>query len=108
MTALKNVQPAGIPPWREATAGRPRRRRFTGVVSSAGKMTKTVRVAVERTAWHPKVGKQMRRTNVFLVHDGQGAVRVGDRVVIEQTRPLSKLKRFRVIRILSKAAGGSS
>lgn len=76
---------------------KPRRRRFQGVVVSAGSMTKTVRVAVERTLWHPRVKKQVRRTKAFLVHDGRGEAKVGDRVVIEETRPLSARKHFRIL-----------
>lgn len=82
----------------EAQNVQSRRRRFQGTVISAGHMAKTVRVAVERIVWHPKVRKQVRRTKTFLVHDERGDAKVGDRVVIEQTRPLSARKHFRILR----------
>lgn len=90
-----------------ATAGRPppRRKRFSGVVISAGKMTQTVTVAVERVLWHPKVRKQLRRVQTFLVHDAKAETREGDRVVIEETRPLSKRKHFRVVAVVSRSGG---
>lgn len=81
-----------------------RRKRHTGIVVSAGKMAQTVKVSVERFREHPKVRKQVRRTTVFLVHDTKGTARVGDRVVIEETRPLSKRKHFRVVQVVARAS----
>lgn len=90
-----------------APAGRqpPRRKRLSGVVISAGKMTQTVTVAVERVVWHPKVRKQIRRIHTFLVHDPKAETREGYRVVIEETRPLSKRKHFRVAEVVSRPGG---
>ncbi len=76
-----------------------RRKRFTGIVASAGRMAQTITVAVERFPWHPKVSKQVRRTHSLLVHDPHSTAAVGDRVVIEETRPLSKRKHFRLLSI---------
>ncbi len=71
------------------------------VVSNA--MDKTVVVRVERRVAHPLYKKVVRRFKKFLAHDKQGTARVGDLVRIEETRPLSKRKRWRVIAILQRA-----
>lgn len=84
----------------------PRRKRLTGVVVSAGKMAQTITVLVERRPWHPKVKKQYRRSKAYLVHDARGAARVGDRVVMEETRPLSKRKHFRLVSVEQKGESG--
>lgn len=75
------------------------RKKFSGVVLAAGNMAKTITVSVERFPWHPKVRKQIRRTKTYLVHDPGGEARVGDRVTIEETRPLSKRKHFRLVSV---------
>lgn len=62
-------------------------------------MAHTITVAVERFPWHPRVRKQLRRTTRFLVHDARREVQVGDRVLIEETRPLSRRKHFRLMRV---------
>lgn len=66
-----------------------------GVVVSA-KMQKTVVVEVNRYVKHPKYGKFMRRSKRYLAHDEAGH-KEGDKVVIKETRPLSKKKHFRVV-----------
>ena len=76
-----------------------RRRHLAGKVVSIGKMAKTVTVVVERTPWHPRVRKQIRRSKHYLVHDPTGEAHVGDRVTIEETRPLSRRKHFRLLRV---------
>ncbi len=82
-----------------------RRRRQTelGVVAS-DKMNKTRRVVVERLVPHDKYGKLMKRRTVCHVHDEAGESHVGDLVEIMETRPLSKLKRWRLVRIVRKGA----
>lgn len=72
------------------------KRRFTGTVVS-DKMSKTRVVLVERTLVHPKYGKRYRVSQRFLAHDEANATKVGDRVTIEATRPLSARKRFRIV-----------
>lgn len=67
------------------------------------KMQKTVVVAVESRSPHPKYGKIMVRTNRFKAHDEDNRCRVGDRVRIQETRPLSRTKRWVVIDVLSTA-----
>lgn len=82
-----------------------RRRRKTeiGVVTS-DKMNKTRRVEIERLVPHPKYGKFLRRLTICHAHDEQNATHVGDIVEIMETRPLSKLKRWRVVRIVRAGA----
>lgn len=70
-----------------------------GVVVS-DKMNKTVVVAVESLVPHPLYGRRMRRTKRFKAHDEENQCRVGDRVRIEETRPLSKEKNWRIVAIL--------
>jgi small subunit ribosomal protein S17 len=87
----------------KATDPRSRRKTEIGVVSS-DKMNKTRRVEVERLVPHPKYGKMMRRRTVCHVHDEANESRRGDTVEIMETRPLSKLKRWRLVRIVRKGA----
>jgi small subunit ribosomal protein S17 len=81
-----------------------RRRRKTrvGVVVS-DKMDKTVVVRVRETVRHPLYGKTLRRETKFRAHDGANECRVGDQVLIAETRPLSKTKRWRVAQVLERA-----
>ncbi|MBI1813640.1 MAG: 30S ribosomal protein S17 [Deltaproteobacteria bacterium] len=73
-----------------------------GVVVS-DKMEKTIVVTVERLVQHPKYKKHLRRQTRFKVHDEQNRCGVGDRVLIAETRPLSRGKRWTVRSILEKA-----
>ncbi len=67
------------------------------------KMDKTVTVAVERTFMHRLYQRYMKRTSKFAAHDESNECRVGDRVHIEASRPLSKRKRWRVREIIERA-----
>ena len=67
------------------------------------KMDKTVVVAVEDRVKHALYGKVMRRTSKLKAHDEQNAAGVGDRVLLMETRPQSKTKRWRLVEILEKA-----
>lgn len=67
------------------------------------KMDKTVVVAVETLVRHPFYQRTIRRTRKFKAHDGNNACRIGDRVRIMETRPLSKDKRWRVIEIIERS-----
>ncbi len=78
-----------------------KRKEFTGTVIS-DKMKKTIIVRVMRMSKHPKYSKIMKRYNKFKVHDEKNTAKIGDIVRIEETRPLSKDKRFRLIEILKK------
>jgi small subunit ribosomal protein S17 len=77
-----------------------RKTRFGQVVSD--KMNKTVVVAVETPKRHPLYGKSIRRAVKYRAHDEKRECRVGDKVKIVETRPLSKYKRWRVAEIISK------
>jgi small subunit ribosomal protein S17 len=77
-------------------------RSVTGRVVS-DKMDKTVTVLVERSVKHPLYGKVMRRSNKFHAHDETNECREGDLVVIEEGRPLSRTKTWRVSKIVEKA-----
>ena len=81
------------------------RRRATkiGVVAS-DKADKTVVVRVERIVLHPKYKRYVRRSAKFMAHDEANACRVGDTVEIVESRPLSASKRWRVRRVVKKAA----
>lgn len=83
-------------------AGGGRRKLRIGKVVST-KMEKTVVVAVETRVRHALYGKFMRRTTKFKAHDGKSVCGEGDTVEIMETRPLSREKRWRVVRILEKA-----
>ena len=74
-----------------------------GVVVS-NKMQKTVVVAVENLVQHTMYQKYIKRTSKFLAHAENPGINVGDRVVIEETRPLSKRKRWNVREVLEKAS----
>jgi small subunit ribosomal protein S17 len=82
---------------------RGRRKTEIGVVAS-DKMNKTRRVIVERLVPHPKYGKLLRRRTVCHAHDESSASRKGDLVEIMETRPLSKLKRWRIVRVVRPGA----
>jgi small subunit ribosomal protein S17 len=79
-----------------------RKTRIGTVVSN--KMQKTVVVSVERLIQHQQYRKLIRRSNRFKAHDESNACNVGDRVLIGESRPLSKDKRWVVLEILHKAA----
>ena len=70
-----------------------------GVVTT-DRMDKTRRVEVERLVAHPKYGKLLKRRTVCHVHDEKNETHVGDIVEIMETRPLSKLKRWRMVKIV--------
>lgn len=70
------------------------------------KMQKTVVVAIENRAPHPKYGKIVVKTRRYKVHDEENKCKVGDRVRIQETRPLSKTKRWAVAEILTNKNSG--
>ncbi len=73
-----------------------------GVVVS-DRMQKSVVVAVERRVQHELYGKFQKRTSKFLAHDEKDEAKVGDRVVIMETRPMSRRKRWAVTRVIERA-----
>ena len=72
------------------------KRQFTGKVVS-DKMSKTVTVRVDRTVLHPKYHKRYTRSTKMKAHDEKGEYHVGDAVVIEECKPISRDKRWRVV-----------
>ena len=81
---------------------RGKRRVEVGVVTS-DKMQKTRRVEIPRLVRHARYGKYIRRRTICHVHDEQNESRTGDTVEIMETRPLSKTKTWRLVRIVTKA-----
>jgi small subunit ribosomal protein S17 len=77
-------------------------RQLTGKVVS-NKMQKTITVSVERYVPHPQYGKYQRRTTQLLAHDENGDSRTGDLVSIEECRPLSRHKSWRLVKVLQRA-----
>ena len=77
------------------------RRILVGVVTS-DKAAKTRRVEIERLVRHPRYSKIIRKKTVCHVHDENNESHMGDKVEIEESRPLSKLKRWRLIRVVEK------
>jgi len=78
------------------------RKRKEGIVVAA-KTPKTIKVLVEKVYQHPLYKKVVKSYKNFLVHDEENQCRVGDRVIIGETRPISRLKHFRVVEVLGKA-----
>ena len=78
------------------------RKTRTGIVAS-NKMEKTVVVAIKDNVKHPLYKKIMKKTVKLKAHDEQNACNIGDRVLVMETRPLSKDKRWRVVEIIEKA-----
>ena len=79
-----------------------RRKTLTGVVMSDVN-DKTVVIKVERRFPHPKYGKMVRKSKRFMAHDENNSCSMGDTVRIIESRPISKLKRWRVSEIIEKA-----
>ncbi len=78
------------------------RKSMVGTVVS-DKMDKTVVVAVETSVAHPIYKKTVKRTYKLKAHDEENACKVGDKVLVMETKPLSKDKRWRVVEIVEKA-----
>lgn len=78
------------------------RKTRVGVVTS-DKMEKTIVVSVETLVQHPLYKKRVKQTTKFKAHDEQNQCKIGDKVRIMETRPLSKDKRWRVVEILETA-----
>jgi small subunit ribosomal protein S17 len=87
-----------------AASGRGNRKERLGEVIS-NKMAKTITVRVERRFAHPRYKKVVTGYKKFYAHDERGEAKVGDRVRIEETRPLSKTKRWRLVEVVRKSSG---
>jgi small subunit ribosomal protein S17 len=84
----------------EKAARGTRKERLGRVISN--KMTKTIVVSVERRFPHPQFKKVVRSFSKFYAHDEKSEAKIGDVVLIEETRPLSKLKRWRLTQVLER------
>jgi small subunit ribosomal protein S17 len=82
---------------------RPNRRKVREGVVVSDAMQSTVVVAVVERVRHPRYGKTVQRTKKLYVHDAEDTAKVGDRVRVQETRPLSKLKRWRLTEVLERA-----
>jgi len=82
---------------------RPNRRKIRVGVVVSDKMEKTIVVRVQRRKAHAKYGKILRHSSKYYAHDEKKEAHVGDTVEITETRPLSKLKRWRLQRVIVKA-----
>jgi len=79
-----------------------KRKEFVGEVIS-DKMLKTIIVRITRLSKHNKYNRIIKRYNKFKAHDAKNVAKVGDIVRIQETRPLSKEKRFRLVKVVKKA-----
>ena len=95
-TATSNAGPAD-------DEGRPNRRKVREGVVVSDAMQSTVVVAVVERVRHARYGKTVQRTKKLYVHDAEDTAKVGDRVRVQETRPLSKLKRWRLTEVVERA-----
>jgi small subunit ribosomal protein S17 len=86
----------------KTTAKPIRRKTFVGRVQS-NKMNQTIVVTVERMVKHREYGKYIKRTTKLYAHDPENTCNIGDKVLVMSTRPLSKLKRWRLIEVIERA-----
>ena len=87
----------------EADGRRLNRRKVREGIVVSDAMTSTVVVAVVERVRHPKYGKTVQRTKKLYVHDAEDTAKVGDRVRVQETRPLSRLKRWRLTEVVERA-----
>ena len=85
-----------------AAVDRNLRKERVGIVTS-DKMNKSITVVVERRVMHPKYGKFVKRSSKFMAHVEKRDAHVGDTVRIMETRPISKLKRWRLVEVVERA-----
>jgi small subunit ribosomal protein S17 len=81
---------------------RNRRKTFIGLVES-NKMDKTIVVKIERLVKHKTYGKYVKRSSKLTAHDPDNTCNIGDKVSVIATRPLSKMKRWRLVEVLERA-----
>jgi small subunit ribosomal protein S17 len=95
--------PAAVATEPEEDGPRPNRRKVREGIVVSDAMSATVVVAVVERVRHPKYGKTVQRTKKLYVHDAEDSAKVGDRVRVQETRPLSKLKRWRLTEVVERA-----
>lgn len=98
-----------VPPekQKEETVDRNRRRTVVGIVVS-DKMDKTIAVEIERRVQHPVFGKTLRKFYRCYAHDEKNEAKSGDKVELMETRPLSKMKTWRLLRVITKAPAAAA
>src|SRR3954449_9795690 len=101
MAEENSTATAPPPVSREGADRRPTRKTRTGEVIS-GSMNTTIVVRTVTRVPHPKFGKIVKQMKKFYAHDEENKAKTGDRVRIMETRPLSKLKRWRLVEVLQK------
>jgi small subunit ribosomal protein S17 len=99
--AAEKTAPTAVPVPEET--GRVNRRKVREGIVVSDAMASTVVVAVVDRVRHPKYGKTVQRTKKLYVHDAEDTAKVGDRVRVQETRPLSKLKRWRLTEVVERA-----
>jgi small subunit ribosomal protein S17 len=104
MADESNPNPATTNESPAAAADRAKRKERVGEVIS-NKMTKTIVVRVERRYPHARFKKIVTGYKKLYAHDEKSEAKVGDRVRIEETRPLSKIKRWRLVEVVEKSSG---
>ena len=87
----------------ETNENRPNPRKVREGVVISDKMNSTLVVAVHERVSHPRYAKTVQRTKKLYVHDEKNEAKVGDKVRVQETRPLSKLKRWRLTEIVERA-----
>jgi small subunit ribosomal protein S17 len=101
--AARVVAPAASRGGEDEEGARPNRRKVREGIVVSDAMNATVVVAVVERVRHPKYGKTVQRTKKLYVHDAEDSAKVGDRVRVQETRPLSKLKRWRLTEVVERA-----
>lgn len=96
---MAEVQNSSAP---ESAAARNARKQRVGLVVS-DKMDKTITIAIERQVKHPIYGKFVKQTTKLKAHDEHNEARAGDTVRIQETRPLSKTKCWRLVEVVERA-----
>jgi small subunit ribosomal protein S17 len=87
----------------EEDGARPNRRKVREGLVVSDAMQSTIVVAIVERTRHPRYGKTVQRTKKLYVHDAEDTAKVGDRVRVQETRPLSKLKRWRLTEVVERA-----
>ncbi len=98
---MAEQEPSSAPSQQPASVARGSRKTRTGEVISSS-MNKTIVVRTVSRVPHPKFGKIVKQMKKFYAHDEQNKAKTGDTVRIMETRPLSKLKRWRLVEVIQK------
>jgi small subunit ribosomal protein S17 len=97
------VTPAVVTPAAEPDTTRANPRKVREGIVITDKMNATLVVAVNERVSHPRYGKTVQRTKKLYVHDEKNEAKIGDKVRVQETRPLSKLKRWRLTEVVERA-----